>query len=124
MKIGEKLKYLRKQKKLTQNELAKLINIGQSTYAHWEKDERIPRKENFEKLAELYEIEVSELFEDVDNLEKETQNNIFDSIILEIAKKGLLDADTPFADLPANIQQIIIGAADAQRTKILKSQAD
>lgn len=124
MKIGEKLKHLRKQKDLTQKELAHMINIGQSTYAHWEKDERIPRKENFEKLAELYEIEVSELFKDVDNLEKETENNIFDSIILEIAKKGLLDADTPFADLPANIQQIIIGAADAQRTKILKSQVD
>ena len=53
MKFGEKLKYLRTEKKLTQADLAKAVGVSLRTYASYEQEGRYPRKrELYGKLAE------------------------------------------------------------------------
>lgn len=49
MSIGEKITELRKEKELTQTELAEKLQIGQSTVSEWERG----RKENIDSLFGL-----------------------------------------------------------------------
>ena len=39
---GERLKELRKEKGLTQNDLAKVLNVTQDSISLWEKNKRLP----------------------------------------------------------------------------------
>ena len=48
--FSERLKELRKEKGLTQKELANKVNMGQGGYTHWETGKREP---NFKKLILL-----------------------------------------------------------------------
>ena len=58
MKFGEKLKYLRTEKKLTQADLAKAVGVSLRTYASYEQEGRYPRKrELYGKLAEHHRSE-------------------------------------------------------------------
>lgn len=50
------LKELRTEKKLTQTELAKIINISQRAYSFYEKGEREPSIETILKLADFYQV--------------------------------------------------------------------
>lgn len=57
------LKDYRKNKGLTQADVAKRFNIKQSTVAMWESGASIPRTENITKLADLLGISVDQLLE-------------------------------------------------------------
>ncbi|MDQ8759074.1 helix-turn-helix domain-containing protein [Streptococcus ruminantium] len=49
----ERLKQLRKEKGLTQKELAQLLNISQPAYAQWERNIKNPTQENLSQLAQI-----------------------------------------------------------------------
>jgi len=57
--VGEmdNLRELRKQKKLSQIEIAKLIGVSANTYRNWEYGANDPSEENMDKLKEVLEIE-------------------------------------------------------------------
>lgn len=55
-KYNEVLKELRIERKLTQAEIAKIINISQRAYSFYEKGEREPSIETILKLAEYYQV--------------------------------------------------------------------
>lgn len=54
MNIGKNLIELRKQNKLTQNDLAKLLNISRQAYCRYEKDQREISLDILCKLADFY----------------------------------------------------------------------
>lgn len=58
---SDKLKILRKRKKLTQNELANLLGISQKSYSNWENNKAEPTLENIVKLANILETTTDEL---------------------------------------------------------------
>lgn len=58
----ERLKELRKEKGYTQEQMANILEIGQSTYAKWENDRTEPSFENLIKLADLLEVSLDWLF--------------------------------------------------------------
>ena len=62
MIFSERLKTLRKEKKLTQKELAEQIGISQKSYSHWETGKNEPSLENLIKLADLLEVSIDWLF--------------------------------------------------------------
>ena len=62
MIFSERLKTLRKEKKLTQKELAEQIGISQKSYSHWETVKNEPSLENLIKLADLLEVSIDWLF--------------------------------------------------------------
>lgn len=62
MFFSERLKTLRKEKKLTQKELAEQIGISQKSYSHWETGKNEPSFENLIKLADLLEVSLDWLF--------------------------------------------------------------
>ncbi len=59
---GEHLRELRKSRKITQVQLAKMLNVQQSSISAWENDTAKPDFDNQRKLSELYGITIDELF--------------------------------------------------------------
>ena len=59
--FGENLKTLRKNKGITQEELAVRLNIVRQTISKWEKGQSIPDAEMLVKLADIFEVPVSQL---------------------------------------------------------------
>jgi len=52
------LKGLRIENKLTQQQVANIINVSQRAYAHYEKGDREPDIINLIKLAELFNVPI------------------------------------------------------------------
>lgn len=62
MKFCERLKQLRKSHKLTQADLAKLLNVAQSTVGNWESGTREPDMEMITKISRALSVPVEQLF--------------------------------------------------------------
>ena len=56
-----KLKELRKEKKQTQDDIAKLLNVAHSTYNGYEKETSEPTIETLKKLADYYNVSLDYL---------------------------------------------------------------
>lgn len=61
MKLDEKLIYLRKEKGLTQLELAEAVKVSRQAVSKWESGGGIPSTENLRGLSELYGVSVDYL---------------------------------------------------------------
>lgn len=73
MNLAKNIKHFRKKNRLTQNELADLLNVNRTTISKWELDKSQPSLELIQSMAKLFNISVSVLTgEDtiIDNLEK------------------------------------------------------
>jgi transcriptional regulator with XRE-family HTH domain len=64
MEIGSKIKQLRLQRGLTQEELAKLSNISQAAVTHYEKGVRKPSTNTMIQLAKVLSVDPKELTDD------------------------------------------------------------
>lgn len=62
MDIGKAIARYRKQKPLTQAELAELLDVHQTQIARWETGRSEPRKDYIEKICEALEITADQLF--------------------------------------------------------------
>lgn len=60
-----RLKILRKEKHLRQEDLAKLIGVDRTTIAKWETGRVQPRLDRLLKMAEVFECTVDELLADL-----------------------------------------------------------
>ncbi len=68
MKLSEKLRKLRKEKNLTQPEMADIIGINLRTYKSYELDQSKPRyKSIYKKIADFYDIDINYLLIDDNN---------------------------------------------------------
>ena len=61
MNIGEKLYELRKEKHLSQEEVADKLNVTRQTISKWETNQSTPDFDKIKPLCELYEITADEL---------------------------------------------------------------
>ena len=59
--LNENMKALRKNKGLTQEELAKRLNVVRQTVSKWEKGLSVPDAEMLQKIADVLESDVSQL---------------------------------------------------------------
>ena len=60
-KIGKFIQELRKEKKMTQQELADLLNVTDRAISHWENGRRMPDVSLFKPICEIFNISVNEL---------------------------------------------------------------
>lgn len=61
MTIGEKIKHLRLERKLSQEKLAEELNVSRSAVAKWEADGGIPDIDNLIRLSSVFEVSIDEL---------------------------------------------------------------
>lgn len=59
--LNENIKNLRKNKGLTQEEMAIRLNVVRQTVSKWEKGYSVPDAEMLQKIAELFDTDVSKL---------------------------------------------------------------
>lgn len=59
--FNENLKELRKRKGYTQEELATKVNVVRQTVSKWEKGLSVPDADSLQKIAEVLEVDVSQL---------------------------------------------------------------
>lgn len=65
--LGDRLKYLRNKKKLTQAEMAKKIDVARTTYAMYEQNKREPDNEILNRIADFYNVSTDYLLGRTDN---------------------------------------------------------
>ena len=59
--LGNNIKILRKQKGYSQETLAEQLNVVRQTISKWEKGYSVPDAEMLERIANLFEVSVSEI---------------------------------------------------------------
>ena len=62
MSTAEKLEKCRKQRSLSQWEVAEILNVTPQSVSKWETGRAIPSSKNLNRLAELYGVPVSRPF--------------------------------------------------------------
>ncbi|WP_343092206.1 helix-turn-helix transcriptional regulator [Streptococcus sanguinis] len=90
MAFAERLKELRKQAHLTQVELAKLLGIGQSSYADWERGKKKPTQENLVKIAQVLNVSVDYLVGNSEDKSDELDNI---ELLFRMNSKGLTEGE-------------------------------
>ncbi len=74
MKPHEKMYHLRKQKGITQAELAEILNVSRQAVSRWEMGEAFPTTENLKKLSRLYSVPLDYLLnEDEEGADESVQ---------------------------------------------------
>lgn len=63
MKVGQKIKALRKNKGLTQQELAKILKLAPTAVSAWERDANKPMMDKIAMMAELFGVPVTHFFD-------------------------------------------------------------
>lgn len=61
MTLGEKIKFLRKQKGFTQETLAEELNVSRSAVAKWESNSGVPEISNLKMLSQIFNLSIDEL---------------------------------------------------------------
>lgn len=64
MSLSQNLKKLRLSHHLSQVEITKHFCISRSAYSFWKKDITYPKRDNLEKLAKLFQVDVADLTQD------------------------------------------------------------
>lgn len=84
MNLSEKLILLRKEKGVSQAELAELMNVSRQAISRWETGVAVPSAENLKYLRNLYNVSLDYLFNDAAD-EPDKNENVIEEIEIEIA---------------------------------------
>lgn len=89
MSFAEKLVYLRKQKGLTQMELAEWLNVSRQAISRWEVGAAIPSTDNLKFLGDIYEVPVDYFLNDeIEDISKKNKE-LDETTSHEQEKKGV-----------------------------------
>lgn len=72
--LGNRLSELRKKGKLTQEEIAKMVGVGRTTYAMYEQGNRQPDYDTLQKIAEFFEVSIDYLITGKERVKEEKSN--------------------------------------------------
>ena len=74
--FSERLKRIREEKKLTQKQVADLLNVSRSAISAWESGERRPRKDKYARIIEVFGPQMIEVL-DIENIVMEQKKETF-----------------------------------------------
>ena len=92
-RTGEFLKHLRKNKGLTQEQLADHFFVSSRTVSRWETGSNMPDLDMLIELADFYDVDIREIIDGErksENMDNETKDMLFDIIILSGAIIGAI----------------------------------
>lgn len=81
--LGNRLRQLRKQRKLTQEEVARKIGVARTTYAMYEQNSREPDNKTIQKLADYFQVSIDYLL----GRETEGEDRQYGMFLREIKEK-------------------------------------
>ena len=119
--FSKNLKFLREQKKLSQNKLGELANVNQTTIARWENEEMAPSIDNVIELSKIFNIDLADLLgRDLqfnENRKELTENEELEMLKKTLKKKGFLDENEELSEENFNT---LIEFAKANKQFIMK----
>lgn len=86
-KLGKRIQELRKLKGLTQSQLAEKLDVEVVSVTRIEGGTRFPKRDNLEKIAEILDVEVRDLFD----YEHEKTKTVLSKEIKEMLKNAQLE---------------------------------
>ncbi|MEG1989850.1 MAG: helix-turn-helix transcriptional regulator [Clostridia bacterium] len=99
--LGEKIKILREKENISQEKLAKHINVAPSTIGMYEQNRREPDFETLKKIADIFNVSTDYLLDHTDKREKD----ILDQP-LQIAA-SMKDKTADLSNLSENDKEVI-----------------
>lgn len=93
MSVGYNIRKLRNKSKKSQQEIADLLGVERNTYANWESENNDIKSEYIPKLAEIFDVEINELFKDKDKISIINSSTNYDnssggnSIVINLSDK-------------------------------------
>ena len=64
MTLGERLQKLRKEKGLSQDQLAEALNVSRQAVSKWERDEAVPEIDKVIKLSEIFSVSIDSILKE------------------------------------------------------------
>lgn len=111
MNVGERIRLYRKQKKMTQKQLAEEIHISLMSIQRYERNERQPHIETLKKIADIFDVPIIELIGDDPN-----SNLNFNLIKYEV------DKEDDFIKVVENLDDIYKKPSDIKKEKQIKKE--
>ena len=108
MEFNNKLYNLRKQKGLSQEELANRLNVSRQTVSKWEVGDSTPDMEKLIAISDLFGISLDELVMDKASAHIE-QTSVKSELVRELKEKVLTDENKKRAKRGLKIAGIILG---------------
>lgn len=90
MSIGKNIKQLRKQKKLTQKELAEKAGISEISIRQYENDKRNPKIEQVDKIAKALNVHIVDIMDDYTFEEYQKTSEYKEDLKYESALQGIV----------------------------------
>lgn len=78
--LGDKIKLYRENKKMTQNEIADILDVSPATVSKYESGALEPNIESLKRLSELFEISIDELLNDEEEKFDISKINVLDTL--------------------------------------------
>ena len=82
MLIADKIKKLRKDNNMTQEDLADKLNVSRQTISKWETNVGVPDIDNIKAICNLFNISTDELLDYINELVKKKKQFIIDMSVL------------------------------------------
>ncbi len=79
--LGQKIAQLRKEKNMTQLELAQKLNITDKAVSKWERDLSCPDINTFPKLAKIFEVSIEELLSTEKPTKSKDENSVLKTVL-------------------------------------------
>lgn len=79
MSIGKRIAELRKQKNMSQSELAKALNVAPSTIGMWETDQRAMKDDSIRQLSKYFGVSTDYLLNGYEGFQKERDRSFKES---------------------------------------------
>lgn len=70
MRLGNKIKELRKKNRMTQADLAKKLNVAPTAVSAWERNENRPLMDKIAIMSEMFDVPISYFFEDFKTIQE------------------------------------------------------
>lgn len=86
MNLGENLQNLRKQKRMSQEELASTLNVSRQAVSKWESNGTLPETENLIAICEIFHCSMDDLLNGQMSYEKNTNKIEYDKIMNSFSK--------------------------------------
>lgn len=119
--FSKNLKFLREQKRLSQNKLGELANVNQTTIARWENEEMAPSIDNVIELSKIFNIDLADLLGrdlQLNEARKQlTEKEEMEMLKNTLKKKGFLDENEELSEENFNT---LIEFAKANKQFIMK----
>jgi transcriptional regulator with XRE-family HTH domain len=97
MKLGNKIQRLRKEKGMSQEQLAAHVNVSRQAISKWELGESVPDPDNIVLLSKLFRVSTDYLL--IDDIELPTKETITKTAVSSSHKWGIISLGIIFAGL-------------------------